>query len=187
MDLLMPDAHYFQPELFSFQPESVPVELLDDASLSTVLDMLAVAETVDELAVLDVLTEAEKAQVWTALSDALKQRLQRLQKGETVAPDEERSSLQEKEEVNLDQSPTPISSTPSAEVEWQVGDRVVLKAKPNLTTAELKAIFEVVRIQENLIQVRSFKIGLRRYPTDWLVLYRKAEAMPPDSPDSALF
>lgn len=183
----MPDAPYFQPELFSFEPESAPIELLDDASLNTVLDMLAVAESADELAVLDVLTEAEKAQVWSALSDSLKKRLKRLQTGEKAETEGARSPLLEEKDINLAQSPTPTSSNLSVEVEWQVGDRVVLKAKPNLTVAELKAIFEVVRIQENLVQVRSPNTGLRRYPIDWFVLYRKVEATPPDLPDSASF
>jgi UDP-3-O-[3-hydroxymyristoyl] glucosamine N-acyltransferase len=180
------EQEYFQPELFSLVASDEAVELLDQASLHTVLDMLAVAETADELEILDVLTPAEQQQVWDALPKATRLRLKQLQAGVTIAPSSQSPAQNTVTDALISQSPTVAAASISAidEPELQVGDRVVLNAKPHLTVTELLAIFEVVRIQDNLVQVKAARMGVRRYPMDWLVLYsRKAEATPPDLAD----
>jgi hypothetical protein len=173
------EPQYFQPDLFSLAASNEAVELLDQASLQTVLDMLAVAEMVDELEILEVLTPAGQQQVWDALPKATRLRLKQLQAGVTLAPSCQLPAHPTIADEANNQSPTVSEPLMTAidEPELQVGDRVVLNAKPHLTVTELLAIFEVVRIQDNLVQVKAARMGLRRYPMNWLVLYaRKAEA-----------
>jgi hypothetical protein len=58
----------------------------------------------------------------------------------------------------------------------QVGEWVVLKAKPPLTAPELIAIFEVLEIEDALVQVQADGLGKRRYPVDWVLPYPKRPA-----------
>jgi hypothetical protein len=57
----------------------------------------------------------------------------------------------------------------------EVGDWVLLKAVPQLTAAELKAVWEVVKIQGGHAWIESKGMGSRSYPLVWMVLYPELE------------
>ena len=57
----------------------------------------------------------------------------------------------------------------------QVGDRVVLLPKPQLTSAELIAIWDVIEIQEGTAQIETKRLGTRHYPLSWMVVYPEPE------------
>ncbi|MBW4522961.1 MAG: hypothetical protein KME16_25255 [Scytolyngbya sp. HA4215-MV1] len=165
----MSQPEYFQPELFLIAPITPEIELLDGSSLATVLTMMTVAETADELDILEMLTEPQQTQVLTALPKEVKQKL-----CQWYPPLADRFPLQDYPEPTFPTSEAIVAITPSqspAEPDLVVGDRVVLKAKPQLTTVELLAIFEVVAVQEGWVKVRADRLGSRRYAVEWLVLY----------------
>jgi len=142
--------------------------LLNALELSTVLEMLAAIQAPEELDFLEFLTPTQKYQVWRATPEFLKVRL-----------------LQFKQ--SLPQSaPPPIERSPSRTA-ITIGDRVVLKARPELGKVELLAIFEVVAIQDKIVQckiaqdcISQFKtlgISSRRYPMEWLLPYPPHSAL----------
>ncbi|WP_143467776.1 hypothetical protein [Leptolyngbya ohadii] len=57
----------------------------------------------------------------------------------------------------------------------QVGDRVILKAQPRLSSAELKAVWRLQQIAGNNGEVYDAKLGVRIYPLSWMAVYAKAE------------
>jgi hypothetical protein len=68
-------------------------------------------------------------------------------------------------------------NTPLVEQTFQVGDRVVLKAEPRLTTAELIAVWKIVAIDEEQARIEAKGLGNRQYPISWMVSY------PADEPE----
>jgi hypothetical protein len=57
----------------------------------------------------------------------------------------------------------------------EVGDRVVLRAEPRLTTEELIAVWEIVSIQGEQARIEAKGLGSRQYPLSWMVLYPELE------------
>ena len=173
-------------------------ELLDPSSLSTVLDIVEAIETADELALLETLTSAQKRQVWAAISDEQKQRLKQIRNATSVittdpiAPQEANESLEEStldleaEDLELPaELQDELEEIAHAELEGlmaepseepdrpraKVGDRVVLLPQPQLNSAELIAIWDVVEIHEETAQIEAKHLGTRHYPLSWLVVY----------------
>jgi hypothetical protein len=60
-----------------------------------------------------------------------------------------------------------VTDQPSLEV----GDRVVLLPKPQLSSAELIAIWDVVDLQNDTAQIETKRLGTRHYPLSWMVIY----------------
>jgi hypothetical protein len=136
-----------------------------------VLTMLALAETADELDILELLTDTQQMQVLDALADDLKRKLCQLHPAlaeRFLLLVTENSSHQPAKTIPEAIAP---DISPLAKPNLAIGDRVVLKAKPHLTTAELLAIFEVVAVQEEWVKVRADRLGTRRYAAEWLVFY----------------
>lgn len=188
----------------SSQPEFVTAatqdDLLDELSLQTVLDMLAVMVAAEELTQLESLTPAQKRQVWDATPEDVKLRLKQIKSSSTERPTEE---IEEPEELNkleesdeseesLDEMGEAIDYTdsesvnfinlplfqnsyglnaPPVEQTFQVGDWVVLTAEPRLTAAELVAVWEIVAIQEEQARITAKGLGSRQYPLNWMVSY----------------
>jgi hypothetical protein len=156
----MAEPDYIQPDLLFLlekaleDAEEQSAVALSPSDLQTALAILELAETVEDLKLLEALTEPQKRQVWAATSEAVRQRVKNLQvcDGDTAIPQ------------NSSQSP-PASL-------FHPGDRIVLKATPRLTVAELLAIFEVVQVEGTLVQVKTKNLGIRRYPLDWCLLYK---------------
>ena len=197
----------------SSQPEFVTAatqdDLLDELSLQTVLDMLAVMVTAEELTQLESLTPAQKRQVWMATPEDVKLRLkqikadaqtksypieqsideeeepEKLEKLEKLEePDEPDESLDEmggaidcvaSESLNFLNLPLFQNSydlnAPLLEQTFQIGDRVVLKAEPRLTSAELIAVWKIVAIQGEQARIEAKGLGSRQYPMSWMVSY----------------
>jgi predicted Fe-S protein YdhL (DUF1289 family) len=205
----------------SSQPEFVTAatqdDLLDELSVQTVLDMLAVMVTAEELTQLESLTPAQKRQVWMATPEDVKLRLKQI-KASTQAESQAREqstkqsteqSTEEKEEsdeleeleeldepeepeerleemgeaiayaasesinfINLPLFPNSYRlDTPPVKQTAQVGDWVVLKAEPRLTSAELVAVWKIVAIQGEQAQIEAKGLGSRQYPMSWMVRY----------------
>jgi hypothetical protein len=57
----------------------------------------------------------------------------------------------------------------------EIGDLIVLKAEPRLTTEELIAVWEVVAIQGEQARIEAKGLGSRQYPLSWMVLYPEVE------------
>ena len=173
-------------------------ELLDESILSTVLDIVEAIETAEELALLETLTSAQKRQVWAAISDEQKQRLKQIRNATSVittdpiAPQEANESLEEStldleaEDLELPaELQDELEEIAHAELEGfmaepsgepdrpraKVGDRVVLLPQPQLNSAELIAIWDVVEIHEETAQIEVKHLGTRHYPLSWLVVY----------------
>ena len=86
--------------------------------------------------------------------------------------------LEELAQVELDHFMAEHSGADQSGVDQpkaQVGDRVVLLPKPQLTSAELIAIWEVVEIQEDTAQIEAKRLGTRHYPLSWMVVYPEPE------------
>ncbi|HEY9620041.1 MAG TPA: hypothetical protein V6C78_06715 [Crinalium sp.] len=193
-------SDYAQPDSLVCSTSEETDVWLNASELATVLDMLAVMETREELKILECLTPVQKRQVWDATPYELKVKLHHL-KNSTVAPpqplehqnlvqsdsfvqvdvqadtcedDESEEDDLESEEIELRQiepDDLDISERSPNLATLMVGDRVVLKAKPGLSKAELMAIFDVVEIHSDLVHCRTSEIGGRRYPLDWLIIY----------------
>jgi hypothetical protein len=166
----MAERDYIQPDLFSLA-EAAAEDIaeqgaiaLSPSDLQTALDILALAETVADLKLLEALTESQKRQVWAAVPETVRQKLKHLQESD--------------QDTAIAQSPSAPSSPPSPSPPpsslFHPGDRIVLKAKPRLTVAELLAIFEVIQVEGTLVQVKTKELGIRRYPLDWCLLYKSA-------------
>ncbi len=194
----------------SSQPEFVTAatqdDLLDEMSLQTVLDMLAVMVAAEELTQLESLTPAQKRQVWMSTPEDVKVRLRQMKAAaqtESLSPEQSTDELEEPEESeeldeSLDEMGEAIDytdsesinfinlplfqnsyalNTPLVEQTFQVGDRVVLKAEPRLTTAELIAVWKIVAIEEEQARIEAKGLGNRQYPISWMVSY------PADEPE----
>lgn len=87
----------------SSQPEFVTAaiqdDLLDEMSLQTVLDMLAVMVTAEELTQLESLTPAQKRQVWFATPEDVKVRLKQLKASAQVESRVMERSTENKEKI----------------------------------------------------------------------------------------
>jgi hypothetical protein len=177
-----------QSEVEVAQPNELPDsaelsdDLLDESSLNTVLDMLSAMETAEELEILESLTEAQKRQIWDATPKALKIQLWHLRQAAATAPSKPAELTPTSPiEVDLHDSTQLIASSAEAassnpavtDSTIEVGDRVVLKAEPDRSVAELKAIFEVTHIQDQTVKVRAETLGTQEYPLDWLLIYAK--------------
>jgi hypothetical protein len=241
-------------------PFAGPDELLDVSSLNTVLDMLAVIDSAEELTLLELLTPAQKRQVWDATPDHLKRKLKQIRAQAQISSESlSESSSEQLLAQLLDQSPdlspellspeslqnagcqddrlpndrlpndrllnsadgsdviTDITDAVATELSslasdsshfeqddlelldvseepiqplqllqqldhtlhsapaFQIGDRVVLLAKPHLTPTELKAIWEVVAIEEHQAQIATTGLADRFYPMAWMMLYPDPE------------
>lgn len=173
----MSESDYFQPVLFSFEPTPASIAPLDRSSLETVLTMLALAETAEELDILEMLTDTQQVQVLDALADDMKRKLCQLHPvlSERFPLLISENSFHQASKV-ISEAISPDES-PLVEPPLAIGDRVVLKAKPHLTTAELLAIFEVVAVQEEWVKVRADRLGTRRYLAEWVVFYGRGEGV----------
>lgn len=128
--------------------------LLDESSLETILDMLAVMNSIEELMLLETLTADQKRQVWAATPETIRSKLKQIREAgfsesghwQNLAP--------------LGDSNQPVLS---------IGNQVVLIAKPKLTAAELIAIWEVMEVHEGYARIRAKNLGVRNYPVSWMV------------------
>jgi hypothetical protein len=136
--------------------------LLDEASLNTVLDILSVLTTVEELAMLEALSTVQKRQVWSKTPEAVKDKLKRL-----------RDANQTRSVPLDDQTSVALAHGDGNQLSLHVGDWVVLAANPKLTKAELVAIWDVVEVHEDYARIKTQHLGLRNYPIDWIVRYPK--------------
>jgi hypothetical protein len=179
-------------------------DLLDELSLQTVLEMSAVMVTADELTQLESLTPAQKRQVWLATPEEVKLRLKQIKaaaQAESRPVDrstEEKEKLEVLEELeesleemgeaidgvgseSIDFLNLPLfqnsygSIEPQVESTAQIGDWVVLKAEPCLTTAELLAVWKVVAIEGEAARIEAKGLGNRQYPMSWMVAYPPEE------------
>jgi hypothetical protein len=58
---------------------------------------------------------------------------------------------------------------------FELGDRVVLRAEPRLSAAELIAVWEVVAVQGEQARIEAKGLGSRQYPLTWMVAYPEEE------------
>jgi hypothetical protein len=79
------------------------------------------------------------------------------------------------EEMDEEMSRLPLFQNYEAAPTLKEGDWVLLKAVPQLTAAELKAVWEVVKIQGEHARIESKGMGSRSYPMAWMVLYPELE------------
>jgi hypothetical protein len=179
------------------QPDSSPNsadDLLDASSLNTVLDMLAVIDSVEELALLEVLTPAQKRQVWDATPNRLKIRLKQIRldyaEGKVFqnSPEQQQIEAAQPEPIDsADLDSTDLTDLPETSdlpeslpdlmasvlqnPLHKVGDRVVLLAHSQLTAAELTAIWQVTEVQADYARIETTALGSRRYPLTWMIIY----------------
>lgn len=166
---------------FDHQPDD---QLLDASSLSTVLDMLAVIDCAEDLALLEYLSPPQKRQVWDATPEAIKLNLKQIRlaassspkASDNSAPDNSASgnlasgnlasatSLEIPEPTNYLQETLPISAI-------QTGDRVILLAKPQLTATEMNIVWEVIKVEADQVYIRASGVSDRQYPLAWIVRY----------------
>jgi hypothetical protein len=159
-----------QPDLHLF-PENLQEELLSASELTTVLEMLAIVETTEDLDLLQYLTMAQKQQVWDATPVEVKAKVWQIRQSQPqAAPSVEAAKAAAIAPIRADDQSREQVIDPA----YEVGDWVVLKAEPGLSKAELIAIFEVMQIADNLVQVKAEGVGLRHYPPDWLLLYLRS-------------
>jgi hypothetical protein len=185
-------------------------DLLDAASLHTVLTMLEVIDSLEDLALLETLTPAQKRQVWDATPEVTRIRLKQLRASavqlndapmKQSAADSEPAHLSLIDTSELDQDAW-LDSTDeptldldsleeidltvheplnlSAQPTVAVGDWIVLQAKPKLTRAELMAIWEVIEVRGNYARIKTERLGTRVYPTAWMVIYPQPIEIEPE-------
>jgi hypothetical protein len=175
----MSESEYIQQELFSGLAVSPAEAPLDESSLATVLDMLAVIDSLEELALLETLTDAQKRQVWDATPEPIKLRLRQLR----AAVESASGSLHERMPDHA--SYEAADRHHSDRLPIAVGDRVILKAKPKLTSAELIAIWTVTAVEEDYARIKDEQLGIRLYPRDWLLIYpQRSDVDLPEVPDT---
>jgi hypothetical protein len=182
--------------------DSAAEMLLDSSSLNTVLAMLEVIDSLEELALLETLTPAQKRQVWEATCEQTRQRLRRLRtaspvEAESPQPASPTADLPEVEDIEELEAIHPeaqlqltrqliqnaVSPSPN---HWQTGstsavtgpvlaagDWIVLQAKPPLSRAELMAIWEVLAVEGQNARIFAQQLGQRTYPIHWMVIYPK--------------
>lgn len=157
---LLSASHLLTSEPGTYKSGNEPGDvLLDESSLETILDMLAVISSMEELMLLEALTDAQKRQVWSA------------------TPEEIRSKLKQIREAGFAESvPWQTEAGDGNQVGLSVGNQVVLMAKPKLVAAELIAIWEVMAVHEGYARIRANNLGVRNYPISWMVLYAGASS-----------
>ncbi|WP_416672636.1 hypothetical protein [Egbenema bharatensis] len=145
---------------------------LDESSLNTVLDMLGVIDTVEELALLELLTDTQKRQVWDVTPEAVKTRLKQLRLSAKNAPSKTNSP------VRAETAPLAASSTPDLTRSQQ------LSAEPELEEAEEQDLRELEELayseawqEDSAIESDSYPVETgysTHQPTltvgDWVVL-----------------
>ncbi len=176
--------------------------LLDASSLNTVLAMLEVIDSAEELALLETLTLEQKRQVWDATPEPVRERLKQLRsksepQAEASEPEFAAQSLHDATEAGSDEAERveleetsielelsesldaeslvapPVESQVEPPVKLATGDWVVLQAKPQLAAAELMAIWEVLEVQGQSVRIIATKLGIRTYPIAWMMPYPK--------------
>jgi hypothetical protein len=117
----MPEPDPLQPELFPEPVAPSDDELLDEFCLNTVLEMLTVIYSVEELALLETLTNAQKRQVWDATPEAVKVRVKQIRASaskelpaanqtESSASEELNKELNEELDEELNESETRLDA-----------------------------------------------------------------------------
>jgi hypothetical protein len=162
--------------------------LLDASSLNTVLAMLEVIDSAEELALLETLTPEQKRQVWDATPEPIRERLKQLRNQPELSgasePQFAAPSLPEaipdgaSEAESVEQEETLVELELSEPLDFvslklAAGDWVVLQARPHLTAAELMAIWEVLEVQGQSARIIASKLGSRTYPIAWMLPYPK--------------
>jgi hypothetical protein len=144
------------------QPEFVTAatqdDLLDELSLQTVLDMLAVMVTAEELTQLESLTPAQKRQVWTATPEDVKLRLKQIKASAQAESQPTERRIEEKEELeDLDGLEASEESETSDE--------------PDESLEEMGAIDYAVSESINFLNLSPFQnsYGLSKPPVEPLV------------------
>jgi hypothetical protein len=119
------------PHSKDVQPDSSSsVELLDASSLSTVLDMLAVIDSAEELSLLEALTPAQKRQVWDATPDSLKTQLKQIRSAHTGEKIAFKPALSEQSASEAPGNLEPTSPTNLAEEQDELGDAIAEAIAP---------------------------------------------------------
>jgi hypothetical protein len=135
-------------------------DLLDAASLHTVLTMLDVIDSLEELALLETLTPAQKRQVWDATPEATRIRLKQL-RASAVQPDDapvKRSSTDSGHESHLNL----VNSSELAQDDW-----LDPTDEPTIDLNSLEEIDLTVHEPLNLSAQPTVAVG------DWIVLQAK--------------
>lgn len=188
----MPESDYVQPNLLTdaipffqqeetysfvptllFEPECHAVAvadesaesseaLLDSSSLQTVLDMLCVITSAEELTLLEHLTDAQKRQVWAVTPDDVKQKLKQLRTAAAMSAEPSEAQAQ-----------MLLHDHSSVSASLNVGNWVVLNARPQLSASELMAVWEILEIQDEHARIFVKTLGTRTYPLTWMVIYPK--------------
>ena len=186
------------------EAETPETELLDTSSLQTVLVMLEVIDSIEDLALLETLTPDQKRQVWDATPDSTRTRLTQLRTTQQLSPirhahstdllepsdlppddlltetglSEEMAAIDleaQHQEVDLMlQEPLNLSAQPKL----AIGDWVVLHASPNLSKADMQTIWEVSELQGNYARIAAKSLGNRLYPTAAMMLYPRPVDLP---------
>jgi len=165
-----------QPELPD-PPSDPDGQILDASSLNTVLDMLTVIDSAEDLALLEHLTLVQKRQVWDATPEEIKLRLKQIRAAaadaisETTALAPPESLLTSELQTQLEADLTPHQPLTPTDPVIQQGDRVVLLAQPQLTATEMKAIWEVMSVEADQAHVQAPGLSDRQYPLAWMIRY----------------
>lgn len=179
----MPESD-FRPEDSSESGQDVAAERLNASELQTVLDMLAVMETAEELTQLQALTELQKRQVWEATPEALKQKLWQLRdrpaKFQSAAQSiaNERPVAESLEaEIDLEDSETEAELDDEIE---DLGQNLELTAEsyPSLQTSTQMPLTEIVQSGQTGFADRSKSPKVDRVSPkigDWIILKAHAK------------
>jgi hypothetical protein len=180
-DLPDPPPSDAEGQPFDHQPDE---QLLDASSLSTVLDMLAVIDCAEDLALLEYLTPPQKRQVWDATPEEIKLNLKQIRLAASSSPKASGSlasgnsasgslasgNLASETSLETPELPNYLQETrPTSAI--QTGDRVILLAKPQLTATEMNSIWEVIKVEADQVYVRAAGVSDRQYPLSWIVRY----------------
>jgi hypothetical protein len=122
---------------------------------------LTTIATVEELAILEALTAAQKRQVWSHTPDTIKLKLKHIRQADVTRDANAAAPIEGWQTLDQSDRNQPL---------LKVGDLVVLLAKPKLTSAELIAIWKVVEVHEASARIQSH-LGTRNYPISWMMLY----------------
>jgi hypothetical protein len=138
-----------------------PDDRLDDSSLNTVLDMLAVINTVEELALLELLTNAQKRQVWEVTPEEVKTKLRQLRLSAKHAPAPSVTSSE----------PEPFrSQQSSAEPDLEDSEEPDLRELEELTYSEEWHEDEAIEPDFNPVEMAASNHQLTLTVGDWVVL-----------------
>ncbi|MBI4782026.1 MAG: hypothetical protein HY785_12010 [Oscillatoriophycideae cyanobacterium NC_groundwater_1537_Pr4_S-0.65um_50_18] len=155
----------------SEDPSDSESQLLDDSSLNTVLDMLTVIDSAEDLALLERLTPAQKRQVWDATPEVVRTRLKQIRSARPPEALSQPPLVKHPEAESPESKPVLQPAAQPKSVSLKQGDRVVLIAKAQLTAAELQAIWEVVKVETDHVHIKTQGLSDRKYPPTWMVYY----------------